>query len=364
MARIYMVLCFLLVEILAGQGEVVLEIGKRLAGDELREVFEEQKEVLNRHSVAIYGGEKGRNALLFGTVVREDGYILTKASSYLEIENVSLRIGGEKHSEPVLVALSEDWDLALLKVEAVGLEPVKLDGERSLELGTWVISNGGTSRRERRVRAGVISAKSREIKSRDRPFLGVMIDQEGEEEGLLLKGVMKESGAENAGLRKGDVLTQVEEFKIRDFEDIKEALSGRKVGAVIRVGVLRGGDSFEVEVELKSRSELTKKKEQVDRNDVMSGRYSERRDDFPRVIQHSTLMSAKNIGGPLLTIDGSCVGLNIAHANRSENYAIPAKELKMMIEILIEESEKRGGGGIDFEQRGEAGNLRQGVLNQ
>jgi len=211
---------------------------------------------------------------------------------------------------------------------------------------------------------GIFSAKSREIKSRDRPFLGVMIDQEGEEGGLLLKGVMKESGAENAGLRKGDVLTQVEEFKIRDFEDIKEALSGRKVGAVIRVGVLRGGDSFEVEVELKSRSELTKKKEQVDRNDVMSGRYSERRDDFPRVIQHSTLMSAKNIGGPLLTIDGSCVGLNIAHANRSENYAIPAKELKMMIEILIEESEKRGGDPIGFEQRGEAGNLRQGVLNQ
>jgi len=80
MARIYMVLCFLLVEILAGQGEVVLEIGKRLAGDELREVFEEQKEVLNRHSVAIYGGEKGRNALLFGTVVREDGYIFGKKS--------------------------------------------------------------------------------------------------------------------------------------------------------------------------------------------------------------------------------------------------------------------------------------------
>jgi serine protease Do len=41
------------------------------------------------------------------------------------------------------------------------------------------------------------------------------------------------------------------------------------------------------------------------------------------------------VGGPLLDLDGRCIGMNIARANRAESYAIPAEELKELAERLM-----------------------------
>jgi S1-C subfamily serine protease len=37
------------------------------------------------------------------------------------------------------------------------------------------------------------------------------------------------------------------------------------------------------------------------------------------------------VGGPLLDLDGKCIGMNIARVNRSETFAIPAAELQLLI---------------------------------
>ena len=67
----------------------------------------------------------------------------------------------------------------------------------------------------------------------------------------------------------------------------------------------------------------------------MSGRLSKRRSDFPRVLQTDLPLSVRSVGGPLLNLEGYCVGMNIARANRCETYAIPAKELRAIVENLI-----------------------------
>ncbi len=46
------------------------------------------------------------------------------------------------------------------------------------------------------------------------------------------------------------------------------------------------------------------------------------------VLQHETMLSARSVGGPLFTLDGRFLGMNIAAANRVEAFAIPVENLK------------------------------------
>ena len=73
----------------------------------------------------------------------------------------------------------------------------------------------------------------------------------------------------------------------------------------------------------------------VTRNDQMSGAYSDRRSGFPRVMQHDIIGDKSVVGGPLLDLDGKCVGMNIARANRAESFAIPVEDLKELAAKLM-----------------------------
>ena len=76
----------------------------------------------------------------------------------------------------------------------------------------------------------------------------------------------------------------------------------------------------------------------MSRNDMMSGgklALSVRRDNFPRVIHHDTILTKNRMGGPLLNLDGVCIGLNIARASRVATFAIPAPELRQIIQDMV-----------------------------
>jgi serine protease Do len=74
---------------------------------------------------------------------------------------------------------------------------------------------------------------------------------------------------------------------------------------------------------------------QQSRNDTMSGDYSKRRSGFPRVLQHDVQGNRATVGGPLLDLEGRCIGMNIARANRAESFAIPVEELRDVISRLL-----------------------------
>ena len=63
-----------------------------------------------------------------------------------------------------------------------------------------------------------------------------------------------------------------------------------------------------------------------------------RRSGFPRVLQHDILGSSKIVGGPLLDLDGRCLGMNIARANRAESFAIPVEDLKDIAARLLKQA--------------------------
>jgi serine protease Do len=314
-------------------GQQNLESAYRTTGSAVVAAFEPQRLVLHKSSAVI---QEGRDETGYGVVISPNGHILTKASEYLRLEKPLITVDRTRYREPKILAIDLEWDVVLIKIDAEGLEPVVFAPTSEVSEGTWVVANGATSRTRRRAMAGIVSAKIREIPASGGPALGVVLKTDSKE--LEIEQVNEKSGAHEAGLQGGDVIVSIAGEDVKNYKDIGEVLKDRKAGSTVEVTVRRGDEKLTFEVRLAAKSELFT--EQMNRNDMMSGDFSNRRSGFPRVLQHDILGSSKIVGGPLLDLDGRCLGMNIARANRAESFAIPVEDLKALAERLMAQAEQ------------------------
>jgi len=310
-----------------------LESIYRTTGTEVVAAFEPQRQVLQTSSAVMLNGRK---EIAYGVVISADGYILTKASEVADAEKLGVIVDQTTYGEAQIVTTDPVWDVALVKVEAEGLIPVNYAPTSDLKSGTWVVANGASSRKMRRLLPGIISAKIREIPAAGGAGLGVVLLTDSKE--LEIDEVSEGSGAAEAGLVKGDVILAIDEKKVSKVEDIVKLLDKQKAGSTVKVTYRRKGKETTIEVRLTSKAEIFD--EQISRNDMMSGDFSKRRSGFPRVMQHDILGSSSVVGGPLLDLDGRCVGMNIARANRSESFAIPMEDLKKIAEQMLKDQNR------------------------
>lgn len=316
---------------LTAGAQLQLEAKYRTNGTEVQASFEPLREVLQETSAVIYDDWKW---FCYGVVVSPDGYILTKASELEGREAINLRVGEEQFKDVTVVGIDAQWDVALLKVDAADLKPVSwLEGEEPGH-GAFVVTNGTTSRSRRRARVGIISANSRQVGDDSAVVLGVQLKADGD--GVVIEAVSEESGAAEAGLKKDDVLLKADGREIANRDALMEILKGKAPGDTLAVEFERDGKVESAEVKLSARHKVFEAPKT--RNDGMSGRTSERRTNFERVLQHDVALSERSVGGPLLDLDGRCIGMNIARANRAETFAIPAKELRAVFEKLRDEA--------------------------
>jgi serine protease Do len=304
-----------------------LETKYRMTGEAVTSAFEAQREIIQSSSAVIYSG---KDEIAYGTVISSDGYLLTKASELEGIEKLFVRVDAEIFEEVKIITRDELWDVALLKVNASNLVPVKYAPSSDLKRGTWVIVNGVTSRSKRRVLAGIISAEAREILPEGGAVLGVQLEETKGK--IVIKQIVAGSGAEDAGLLKNDQITAVEAQELRGLEDFTEKIKAAKAGSKVKIRILRNSKEMEIEVSISAHNELFPEES---RNDQMSGIVSKRRSGFPRVIQHDVFGAKQTMGGPVLNLDGQAIGMNIARANRAETFAIPVEELRELAEHLI-----------------------------
>ena len=322
-ANVLSVLCLLVVGPLC-YGQQSLEYAFRMTGPEVTAAFEDQRQVLQTSSAVIMDG---RTEAIFGVVTSADGHVLTKASEFETLKKPEVVIDKTRYEEVKLLGKDARWDVALLKVAAEGLKPVEY-ADAEPEMGTWIVVNGATTRFQRRALAGIVSAKPREISVEGGAGLGVVIDFKAKQP--TVESVQKGSGAEEAGLQKGDVIVRIADKNIESMKDVVEVMKDRKAGEIVKVAVKRGKEGKEFNVRLASKAEMFRSPEMMSRNDQMSGDFSKRRSGFPRVIQHDVIANSKSMGGPIINLDGKCVGMNIARANRAETFGIPARELRRL----------------------------------
>lgn len=104
------------------------------------------------------GPRKGQGS---GFVVTQDGYILTNNHVVREAEQITVSFNDAKEFPAKVIGTDPNTDIALLKIEATGLEALTLANSDDLEIGEWVMAVGSPLRLQGSVTVGVVSAKGR-----------------------------------------------------------------------------------------------------------------------------------------------------------------------------------------------------------
>jgi serine protease Do len=104
-----------------------------------------------------------RHSLGSGFIISSDGYILTNHHVIAGAQKIMVRLTDGKSYKAKVIGKDTKLDLALLKINAKGLHPVKLGDSDKSRVGDWVIAIGNPFGLGQTVTAGIVSAKGRVI---------------------------------------------------------------------------------------------------------------------------------------------------------------------------------------------------------
>lgn len=323
------------------------EKAARRAMAEFRPVVRDARESV----VTLYG--KNGEQLALATIVTPDGYALTKASVLdggegLEAEFSDGVVVGAKQVDQL-----KDYDLALIKLEAGNLKPIQWNTDETLPVGTLLAA---PSPDEDPLAIGVLSVLARNLDSSRKGFLGITMD--GADGGGVKivrassarPGVTPGSAADKAGLKEGDIIVAMDGKPIRSPKELTDYITSKKAEDEVHIGYRRDNEDKAAVAVLQSRDDMdfggmsngeklteTRLKQLQRQGDVtarMGGRGNAVADGFPAALQNDLLIEPNQCGGPAVDLDGKAIGINIARAERTKTYAIPAAELsKVLINV-------------------------------
>jgi serine protease Do len=310
---------------------LVLPLAVRAQGKGSGKILKAFKDVVTKATASTAEVHCDGKLVALGTIVGADGYILTKHSELKGKVTCKLKDG--KDCEAKIVGVMDSHDLVLLKIEAKQLPVADWAESKRAPVGNWVASAGIG---ELPVAVGVVSVATREVPSNLRGtlragsggYLGIGVD--GEHEGAKINQIMPKSAAEKAGLKVNDVILKVSGKPVKNLENFLGTLQGHKAGEVVKLLVKRGDKEIDVEATLGKRPAG-----RSDFQNNMGSELSDRRGGFSHILQHDTVLRARDCGGPLVDLDGKVIGVNIARAGRTETYAIPSEIIRPLLPELM-----------------------------
>jgi len=280
-------------------------------------------------TVRVLNGDK--DAAL-GTIVSQDGYIVTKGSQLKG--NIICKLKDGRSFPAKYIGLNDQYDLALLKIEASGLKPIVWHSSKEAEVGNWLATPGlGIDP----VAVGVVSVATRKTTPRDFPrrapppnsgFLGILL-REGDG-APVVSNVEGGSAAEKAGLKSGDMIVAVSGRKVTTPDALIITIQKYKVGEEVVLRVKRGKDEKDLTAKLGKRPESLNVMDRAEQMNRMGSELSDRRTGFPVILQHDTVIKPTECGGPIVDLEGKAVGINIARAGRIESYALPSETVQTL----------------------------------
>jgi serine protease Do len=303
------------------------------------EFFKTNTQVLTAFKSVVDGPSKSTvevickdKSVALGTIVSEDGFILTKASQLVEDPSCYLK-DGRKLSAKV-VGVHDAYDLALLKIDAVNLKPVTWRSSKEVAVGSWAIT---PKLGELPAAIGVVSVGSRTVTARDLPrptnmkggYLGVSLAPS--EDGIRITQVMPDTAAAKAKLESDDIILAVDGVEFEDVEKLIEMIQSKMPGDTVTFRIKREEEEKDYKVTLGKRPpELNR----GDFQNSLGSELSDRRHGFPAILQHDTVLKPTECGGPLVDLDGKAFGINIARGGRTESFAIPSEDIVKILPDL------------------------------
>ena len=131
--------------------------------DDFRKFFEQQpqqpqqRQQPNRSREPIYDGQGS------GLVYREDGIIMTNRHVVENSDRVKIVFKDGKEFEGEILGVDRESDIAVIKIEATGLQAVKIGDSNNTKAGEFAIAIGSPFGLKYSVTVGHISAKGRRV---------------------------------------------------------------------------------------------------------------------------------------------------------------------------------------------------------
>ncbi len=265
-----------------------------------------------------------RTTISLGTLV-EDNLVLTKASSLPTRQRLRGIDYRDREYDLTLVYQDPAFDLAVLEIGPNDLTPMQFQTDKTPELGEVLLCVNAPGQAVVSARSAVGTPDSGDPES---PFLGVEMSRfEENDRGVTIAGILPDGAAMAAGLRAGDLIVRVNGSEVG--QSLREALQLFRVGDRVQVAIERDGVEMTVPVQLRRRPEYADGLPTPFGNDIVEA--NERRTGFGPAIRHDALLGPRDVGAPLVDLQGRVIGLQIAHADRSTNWALPAATLRSVL---------------------------------
>ena len=84
----------------------------------------------------------------------------------------------------------------------------------------------------------------------EKPKLGISVEDVEENEGVKISSVSENSPADKAGLKENDIITEVNDKKVKDVDGIKPIIKGATEGTIFKFNITRNGKKTVVEVKI------------------------------------------------------------------------------------------------------------------
>jgi len=269
--------------------------------------------------------------IALGTVVDENGYIVTKASEVNSRKNLSVVTSDAREYKAELVFENETNDIAILKIDAT-LQPID-----------WKVTEGSVGQfivlpapNGKAFSMGTYSVITRTTQTGKQARLGVNPDDAPG--GVSISEIIPNTSAFNAGLLDGDIITRIDGEAIVDVDKLVNVIRQNAPGDTIKIEYLRNGVAGKTSAVLDSfdlSGERAKRYKMMSRLGAIPSR---RADNFPAVFQHDAPLFPEQCGGPVVDLKGNVIGINIARNGRAATYAIPLENVQQIIREFLRET--------------------------
>jgi serine protease Do len=268
--------------------------------------------------------------LCLGTVVSSDGYILTKASELSgAIDPECILANGRRYSARE-IGVDHSYDLALLKISASGLKPVKFRTSKPAAAGQLAVIQDS---RGNALIPTVVSVANRKLAGSGKGFVGVHLSDD--RNGVRITGVLPGGAAERGGLRKNDLVKSINGITMRDPDQMINKVKQYSPGEKLVIRFERDDSIRSLELVLTARFVNEDAMLELYRDIELMGQFaSTHSGGFPDALQIDADIYPRQTGGPLLDLEGNAIGINIARSARVVSYAIPADAAQRVFQSL------------------------------
>ena len=235
-----------------------------------------------------------------GFILTTDGYIVTNHHVIADADSVKVTLYNGDTYDATVVGGDEDYDIAVLKIDAEDLQPVTLGDSSKLNVGDRVLAignplgeltinpgnSGGPLFNSYGEVVGIVSAKYSSYSNEsveglgfaipindvwsmiedimtngyvtNKPYLGATVGTMTEQmaaqyryditSGVFIYSVEEGGAADKAGLRMGDVITKVGDTEVNTMEDLNAAKKQYSAGDTVTMTIDRQGETLTVEI--------------------------------------------------------------------------------------------------------------------